>query len=57
MGVSIFAGEAEGRLDKVLRDAAEGCLAAEYNFLKDLPGCRERQCRSCRSGTSSARSA
>ncbi len=38
MGVAIFAGEAEGRLDKVLRDAAEGCLAAEYNFLKDLPG-------------------
>src|SRR5205807_7486729 len=30
--------EAEGRLDAVLRDAAEGCLAPEYNFLNDLPG-------------------
>jgi radical SAM superfamily enzyme YgiQ (UPF0313 family) len=38
MGIAIFAGEAEGRLDKVLRDAAEGCLAAEYNFLQELPG-------------------
>ena len=38
MGVAMFAGEAEGRLDKVLRDAAEGALAAEYNFMKDLPG-------------------
>jgi hypothetical protein len=38
LGVAMFAGEAEGRLDAVLRDAAEGCLAAEYNFLNDLPG-------------------
>jgi Radical SAM superfamily len=38
MGVAMFAGEAEGRLDMVLRDAAEGRLAAEYNFMKDLPG-------------------
>jgi hypothetical protein len=37
MGVSIFAGEAEGRFDAVLRDAAAGALAAEYNFLNDLP--------------------
>ena len=28
MGIAMFAGEAEGRLDKVLRDAAEGALAA-----------------------------
>src|SRR5436309_2421364 len=38
MAVAMFAGEAEGRLEKVLRDAAEGALAAEYNFMKDLPG-------------------
>jgi Radical SAM superfamily len=38
MGVSIFAGEAEGAFDIVLRDAAENRLAPLYNFLKDLPG-------------------
>jgi radical SAM superfamily enzyme YgiQ (UPF0313 family) len=38
MGIAMFAGEAEGRLDMVLRDAAQGRLAAEYNFMKDLPG-------------------
>jgi radical SAM superfamily enzyme YgiQ (UPF0313 family) len=38
MGVAIFAGEAEGRLDAVLRDAATGRLASLYNFMKDLPG-------------------
>ena len=38
MGIAIFAGEAEGRLDTVLRDAAAGRLASLYNFMKDLPG-------------------
>jgi hypothetical protein len=38
LGVSIFAGEAEGRLDQLLCDAAADRLAAEYNFIKDLPG-------------------
>ena len=38
MGISMFAGEAEGRLDVVLRDAAAGRLAPLYNFMKDLPG-------------------
>ena len=38
MGVSMFAGEAEGRLDMVLRDAAAGRLAPLYDFMKDLPG-------------------
>jgi hypothetical protein len=38
MGIAMFAGEAEGRLDTILRDAAEGALALEYNFMKDLPG-------------------
>jgi hypothetical protein len=38
LGISMFAGEAEGRLDTVLRDAAAGRLAPVYNFMKDLPG-------------------
>ena len=38
MGVSMFAGEAEGRLDLVLRDAAAGQLAPLYNYMNDLPG-------------------
>jgi hypothetical protein len=38
MGVSLFAGEAEGRLDVVLRDAFHGELKPLYNFMDDLPG-------------------
>ncbi|TCU33332.1 B12-binding domain-containing radical SAM protein [Rhizobium azibense] len=38
MGISMFAGEAEGRLDKVLQDAAYGKLEPVYNFMNDLPG-------------------
>jgi Radical SAM superfamily len=38
MGVSIFAGEAEGRFDGLIQDAAAGRLQPLYNFLKDLPG-------------------
>lgn len=38
MGISMFAGEAEGRLDKVLQDAAYGQLEPVYNFMNDLPG-------------------
>jgi radical SAM superfamily enzyme YgiQ (UPF0313 family) len=38
LGIAIFAGEAEGRLDVVLRDAAAGRLAPLYNFMNDLPG-------------------
>ncbi|NLS04355.1 radical SAM protein [Rhizobium sp. P32RR-XVIII] len=38
MGISMFAGEAEGRLDKVLHDAAYGELEPVYNFMNDLPG-------------------
>ncbi len=38
MGISIFAGEAEGRLETVLRDAASGRLQPLYNFMDDLPG-------------------
>ncbi len=38
LGVSLFAGEAEGRLEEVLRDAAAGTLKPLYNFMDDLPG-------------------
>jgi hypothetical protein len=37
MGIAMFAGEAENRLDTVLRDAADGRLASLYDFMKDLP--------------------
>jgi hypothetical protein len=38
MGIAIFAGEAEGRLESVIIDVAAGSLAPMYNFMKDLPG-------------------
>ena len=38
MGLSVFAGEAEGRLDVVLRDAYAGQLKPLYNYMNDLPG-------------------
>jgi radical SAM superfamily enzyme YgiQ (UPF0313 family) len=38
MGLSVFAGEAEERLDEVLRDAYSGRLKPLYNYMKDLPG-------------------
>ncbi|HYO76839.1 MAG TPA: radical SAM protein [Thermoanaerobaculia bacterium] len=37
MGISLFAGEAEGRLDDVLRDAMAGTLKPLYNYMNDLP--------------------
>ncbi|HMG50601.1 MAG TPA: radical SAM protein [Inquilinus sp.] len=37
MGISLFAGEAEGRLDDVLIDAFAGRLQPLYNFMDDLP--------------------
>src|SRR5947209_5471765 len=37
MGVSLFAGEAEERLDALLRDAVQGKLKPIYNYLEDLP--------------------
>ena len=37
MGISVFAGEAEGRLDEVLRDAWRCELKPLYNFMSDLP--------------------
>jgi hypothetical protein len=38
LGVALFAGEAEGRLDDVLLDAQNGRLKLLYNFMSDLPG-------------------
>jgi radical SAM superfamily enzyme YgiQ (UPF0313 family) len=37
LGISLFAGEAEGRLDLVLRDTLRGTLQPIYNFMDDLP--------------------
>jgi len=38
LGISLFAGEAEGRFAEVLRDAYAGTLKPVYNYLNDLPG-------------------
>jgi radical SAM superfamily enzyme YgiQ (UPF0313 family) len=38
LGVSIFAGEAEGRLHRLLQDAASGQMQPVYNYMNDLPG-------------------
>jgi radical SAM superfamily enzyme YgiQ (UPF0313 family) len=37
LGVSVFAGEAEGRLEGVLQDALAGQLKPLYNAMNDLP--------------------
>lgn len=37
-GISLFAGELEGRLDQVLEDAYAGRLEPLYDFMNDLPG-------------------
>ncbi|MGA3095302.1 MAG: radical SAM protein [Bryobacteraceae bacterium] len=37
LGISLFAGEAEGRLETVLRDAWNGALQPLYNYMDDLP--------------------
>ena len=37
LGISIYAGEAEGRLDEVLEDAWRGDLKPVYNKMNDLP--------------------
>ena len=38
LGISIFAGEAEGRLDEVLQQANTNALKPLYNYMNDLPG-------------------
>jgi len=40
LGISLFAGEAEDRLDGLLQDAYRGELDPLYNFMKDLPDLR-----------------
>jgi radical SAM superfamily enzyme YgiQ (UPF0313 family) len=42
IGVSLFAGEAEGRLDELLRDSANGTMRPIYDYLKDLPALEEQ---------------
>lgn len=37
LGISLFAGELEGRMDGLLQDAASGTLRPIYNYLKELP--------------------
>jgi uncharacterized radical SAM superfamily protein len=37
MGISLFAGELEGRMDAILQDAANGALQPVYNYMKELP--------------------
>jgi radical SAM superfamily enzyme YgiQ (UPF0313 family) len=37
LGITIFAGEAEGRLEEVLRAADAGTLKPVYNYMNDLP--------------------
>ncbi len=41
MGVTLFAGEAEGRMDDVVRDAAAGSIKPIYNYISDLPALEE----------------
>jgi radical SAM superfamily enzyme YgiQ (UPF0313 family) len=38
LGITLFAGEAEGRLDELLRAAYYGELKPLYNYMDDLPG-------------------
>jgi radical SAM superfamily enzyme YgiQ (UPF0313 family) len=38
LGVSKFAGECEGRFERVIIDAASGRLTPLYDFMRDLPG-------------------
>ena len=37
LGITLYAGELEGRCDNLLRDAANGSLQPIYNYLNDLP--------------------
>ena len=42
LGVSLFAGEAEGRMVDILRAAYEHRLEPLYNFMDDLPGLQQQ---------------
>ena len=41
-GISLYAGELEGRLDALLVDAHEGASKPLYDFMKDLPDLQEK---------------
>ncbi len=41
MGIGLFAGEAEGRLQEVFADALAGQLKPIYNYMNDLPGLQQ----------------
>jgi len=41
LGISIYAGEAEGRIDDLLRDVAAHTLKPIYNYIQDLPSLEE----------------
>jgi len=42
LGISLFAGEAEGRLAEVFADALAGRLKPLYNYMNDLPGLQQQ---------------
>ncbi|MHA1113372.1 MAG: radical SAM protein, partial [Alphaproteobacteria bacterium] len=42
LGVSLYAGEAEGRLDEIFVDSMKGALKPAYNYLDDLPGLEDQ---------------
>src|SRR5882724_7083332 len=42
LGVTLFAGEAEGRLAEVFADALSGRLKPIYNYMNDLPGLQQQ---------------
>jgi hypothetical protein len=42
MGVTLFAGEAEGRLEGLFADALAGRLRPIYNYMDDLPGLQQQ---------------
>jgi hypothetical protein len=46
-GISLYAGELEGRLDALLRDAYRGELLPLYDFMKDLPALEISPSRTC----------
>ena len=37
LGIVLFAGEGEGRMEALLQDIANGCAKPVYNYLNDLP--------------------
>jgi radical SAM superfamily enzyme YgiQ (UPF0313 family) len=42
LGIALFAGEAEGRLEGLFADALAGRLQPLYNFMDDLPGLQQQ---------------